>query len=289
MLEKKESTDTEQQNSKMDQLPVELLVHLFSFFNNKEKRVAKGVSHSFNDVIEKFFTHKNNISSTYYAHRDGYVSSFILLPGHRIVFSVVLEKTTCSSSAGLVFFNCEDNQIKEVSLIQDYENNGKLAHLHALPNGDLVALLDQANKHEPLYILVLNGKTGEEKNRILLPKKPGKESPSLEELQVLSSNECIAVCYSGDCYLINIDKSVAQKITLEHAKKLSKHKYSLFEGRPGQALNIYELPDGNKLSIRQRLPHDTLGSGGNLSISLAETSKKLFSNEDDFKDVIYKK
>jgi len=109
MLEKKEISTPEQENSMMAPLPVELLVHLFSFFNNNEKRVAKGVSHLCKDVIDKFFTHKN-IPLTYNAHKDGYVSSFILLPGHRIVFSVVLEKTTSLSRAGLIFFNCKENQ-----------------------------------------------------------------------------------------------------------------------------------------------------------------------------------
>ncbi len=287
MLEKKEISTPEQENSIMAPLPIELLVHLFSFFNNNEKRVAKGVSHLCKDVIDKFFTHKN-IPLTYNAHKDGYVSSFILLPGHRIVFSVVLEKTTSLSRAGLIFFNCKENQIKEVLLIEEYEKNGKLDHLHALPNGDLVALLYNP-KDAPPYILILNGKTGEEKNRILLAKKHGKESPCLKELQVLSSNQCIAVCDSGDFYLIDVEKPVAKKISLADAKKLSKKKYSLFEGRPSQALNIYSLPDGNKLSINHRLPHDTLGSGGHLSILYTEITKNQFSNEEDFKDVLYKK
>ncbi|MCW8385489.1 hypothetical protein OQJ15_04110 [Fluoribacter dumoffii] len=287
MLEKKENTVTEQQDI-VPELPVELLVHLFSFFNNNEKKVAKGVSHSFKDVIDSFFAHKN-LPSTYQAHREGYVSSFLLLPGHRIVFAVVLEKTNSLSSSGLVFFNCEDHQIKEVPLIKECEENGKLTHLHALPNGDLVALLELANQYAPPYILILNGKTGEEKNRILLSQQPGKEYPSLKELQVLSSSHCIALCYSGECFLIDLEKSFTQKITLTHAKKLSKDKYSSWGDRPSQALNIYNLPDGNKLSIMQKLPHDTLGSGGHLTISFFEGSKQQFSNEEDFKTVLYRR
>ncbi|WP_454785982.1 hypothetical protein [Legionella sp. WA2024007413] len=288
MLEKKESTSTEQQDGMMDLIPAELLVHLFSFFNKNEKKTARGVSHSFKNVIETFFTHKT-IPLTYYAHRDGYVSSFILLPGHRMVFSIVLETTASLSSSGLVFFNCEENQSKEVLLIKEYKKNGKLGHLHALPNGDLVALLDQANQHAPPYILVLDGATGKEKNRILLTNKPCKEYPNVKELHVLSSNQCIAVCNSEDCYLIDIENSLTQQINPAHAQKLTKNKYSLFGDRPPQALNIYNLPDGNKLSISQKLPHDTLGSGGHLTISLTEGSKKLFSNEEDFIEVLYKR
>lgn len=152
----------------------------------------------------------------------------------------------------------------------------------------MVALLEQDNNNAPLYILVLNGETGKQEKKILLANQSDKKSLSLKELRVLSSKRCIAVGYSGDCYLIDIENSVSEKITSKHTHKQSQNKYRLFGASPMNGLTIYSLPDRNKLSIMHSKPHNASGLVSEVQINFFSEGLKTFSNENEFQGVLCK-
>lgn len=280
MQEKKEEESTQELvveiKSIAQQLPPEVLAHTLGFLNkNNDKRAARKVCKFFRDAIdwgdERDYNNRPKVHILYPGllnYPCGHITAFALLPNHRIALFAELETGGSGSIYGLMFLNT-----KHLTYTGPVNSpvGERYTHLHALPNGDLIALpksihsgvnsyysTDGRKRYSPRdhYVVILSGITGKVKNRICVEQC---SYSNIKELRVLSSNQCIALFpqsgYNNERskninFLIDIEKGVSKPISSSEVEELSKNKYSAIEGEPHQGeSSIHRLPDGNELRI----------------------------------------